>query len=48
MQAEQQEEVDFTRDPSAIKIIERIQKLTQKIHALVDECKDCKQEAKEQ
>ncbi len=51
MQAEQQEEVkfdDFTRDPSAIKIIERIQKLTQKVHALVDECKACKQETKRQ
>jgi len=42
----QKETVDFSRDPSALKIIESIQQLTQKMHALVDECKDCKQKVR--
>jgi len=36
--------VDFSRDPSAIQILERIKELTQKMHALVDDCKATKQE----
>jgi len=44
---QEQQPVDFFRDPSAIKILDSIKSITQKLHKLVDDCKDCRQELRD-
>ena len=46
---QQEKPIDFSRDPSAIKILESIKSIQERLHQLVDDCRNgCIQEPKSQ